>query len=201
MSSKRGRNVRPQAASLLTPVSRSAPVFQSRIVRMDVDKEHAVVHVVDQLLFEQRLRAFDFGRVGDRNGRRQFPGERVVAMFEAAEPAAGQLLGEQVLILRKELAEFLDELGIELSAGELEQLGERPFARASRTVDVIGGHRVEGIDDREHAGGERNVGSALGRSPSAPSKRAACALDDFQDVLRACRNWPGLRPSSPRGGS
>ena len=97
---------------------------------------------------------------------------------------AGELLGEQVLILGEELAELADQLGIELAAGALEQLGDRAFARAGRAIDVIGRHRVEGVDDREHAGRLRQgvAGDFLVRRLAVEA--GAGEADDVEDVLR-----------------
>ena len=121
------------------------------------------------------------GAIAD--GGRQFPRQRAAGALQRVEPAAGQSLGEQVLVLRKQLAELLHELWIELPAGTLEQLGQRPFARASRTIDVIGRHRVEGIDDRQHAGGQRNLCAALIRTAARAVEAGSRAADDFQDVF------------------
>ena len=105
------------AADAGEPLDAGVPEHDAAI---GVDEQHAVVHVVDEHLLEQR-----HGRGGGGNGARfagdgSFPGQVARVLREIAEPMAGELLGQQVLILGKQLAEFADQLGVELAAGALE---------------------------------------------------------------------------------
>jgi hypothetical protein len=49
---------------------------------VDVDEQHAVVHVVDELLLEQRDWVFDVDRVGRGGGCRYLPGQRLAVALE-----------------------------------------------------------------------------------------------------------------------
>ena len=151
-----GRNVRPQAAALLTPVSRSTPVFHSRIVAW-LSTNTTPSCMLSISFFSNSDGVGSVGRshalvFGDR-----LPRQRAAVLRQAVQPAARQLLGQQVLVLREQLLEPPHQLRIELAAGELEQLGQRPLARPRRAIHVVGRHRVEGVDDRQHPRCQRQL--------------------------------------------
>ena len=123
MSIRFGSNVRPQAAALLTPVSRSTPVFHSRIV--DWLSTNTTPSCMLSISFFSNSEGVGSAADSDRSYSTTFHGNCVAFFRQAMQPAAGQLFGEQVLILRKQLLELAHQFRIELAAGEFEQLGQR----------------------------------------------------------------------------
>ena len=188
MSIRLGRNVRPQAAALLTPVSRSTPVFHSRIVAwLSTNTTPSCMLSISFFSNSERRRVG--GRVDALvfGGRR--PRQHAAVLRQAMQPAAGQLFGQQVLILREQLLELPHQFRIELAAGELEQLGQRPFARAGRAVDVVGGHRVERVDDRQHPRRQRQLVALAILRPAVAVVPGPAVVDDFEQRLAARRSW------------
>ena len=132
MSIKFGSNVRPQAAALLTPVSRSTPVFHSKIV--DWLSTNTTPSCMLSISFFSNSDGRRIGWRFDRSYSTHVPGHGMAFFRQAMQPAAGQFFGEQVLILREQLLKLADQFRIELAAGEFEQLGQRSFARPGRAI-------------------------------------------------------------------
>ncbi len=180
---------RQQRAAARRGAADAGEPFDARVPQQDfglaIDEHDAVVHVVDQFLLEQRCAGFG-GPLGAL-GPLVFdyvPRHAAAFIRQSVQPAAGQLIGQQVLILRKQRLELPDQLRVELIAGELEQLGQRPLARASRAIELVGGHRVERIDDRQHPGSERQVVAVAFLVSAVAIEPRAAVVNDFQQVLR-----------------
>jgi hypothetical protein len=108
MSIKFGSKVRPQAG-LLTPVSRSTPVFQSRIV------DRLSTNTTPSCMLSISFFSNNDGVIGRRFRSlvlNDVPGHRVPFFRQTMEPATGQFFGEQVLVLRKYRLELADQIGI-----------------------------------------------------------------------------------------
>ena len=161
--------------------------FHSVICMLLFDEDHGVVHVVQQPLLKHVLADATLGGLGLA---RPTPRQNRFAC------AASSVLSQWLTTLRcswtaiSQLGERLDQLGIELRAGVAEQLVQCPLARHGVAIDLVGGHRVEGVDDRQHPGAQRNLvptSEYSGARSVVPSARVA---HDFQT--------PGDRSSPTR---
>ena len=130
-----------------------SPVPQPDAAR-GVDKHHRVVHVLQQSVLKQRVD----DPLGYRRGDRvQLPVGIDQIRLERPQPTMGHLPVNGRLVTPAKLGESLDQVGIELRAGTLEQLGHRPLLRLGRPVDVVRGHGVEGLDNGDHSCAQGNL--------------------------------------------
>ena len=89
-----------------------------------------------------------------------------------------------LLIGGMQAGEVEDELRIELGAGEIAELFDGALARHGRAIDLGGGHRVEGIDDGEHARAEREILPVAIDADAAAVVPGGRMADDVEHVGR-----------------
>ncbi len=146
-----------------------------------VDKRHGVVHVVQQTALKHRIDRRM--HVGGRGA--QFPAGRRALWIERLQPAIGHFAANRDRVFLVKVGELPDQIGIELRAGTLEQLGDRPLLRSGRAVDVVGDHRVEGLDDGDHPRPAGNLAAATRKIAAAAVKPGRHVVGNLQRVRRA----------------
>ena len=154
------------------------PVIPLLDAQGGVDENHGVVHVVQKPGLEEVALAAGGGVFGWRFAKAPRGVGRIGVQL--AEPAGGRVAAEFRRLGGAQLDELLDQRRVELAACVLEQLSHGPFPAHRRPVDVVGGHRVEGFDDRDHSGAVGDLFThhfVAGFQAVVPG---ADVLDDFQ---------------------
>ena len=165
------------------PFGRPVPVHDPQRA---IDENHRVGHAFQQLLAEQAVRQADVAR---QRALGQLPLAGGRFRLQLLEPAAADDRLQLHLVGADKAAEFLHQPRIELRAGEFKQLGQGPLARHGAAIDLVAGHRVEGVDDRHHPGADRQLLAAEVVAFASAVEPGPGILHDPQHFER-CRAGP-----------
>ena len=91
---------------------------------------------------------------------------------------------------------MLHQHGIELRPCILKELGNRPISRHRLTIQVIGRHCVEGVDDRNHASLNRNLFSGQRQITRFSVERGGGVLHCVQHALRTATGSKNLNATA-----
>ena len=152
----------PVAAPRLMPVICSAPLFHRVILAcVSTNTTPSCIVSINFCSKSERPRGarsshclVAAGRLGLH--RQTCQGKDVLSMHNLIEPPSRNAARQHVLLLREHFLKLLDQIGIKLRAGKFKQFLQRPISRPGLAIDLIGGHRIERVDDGDHPCFERN---------------------------------------------
>ncbi len=145
-----------------------------------IDEDHRVVHVFEQSLLKHAVAR----GVAAAGILRQLPEGIDLIGMELLEPTACSAAVQLDHVGREVSAELAHELRVELYAGEFEQFGDGAFARQRAAINLVAGHRIEGIDDGKNASAKRQLFAAEIVAFATAVEPSASVMNDIEHWRR-----------------